>query len=137
MVHIDCERFPVIDLLTVDLLAEQRSPLGGTAAEHVDIGSVPSCPIEPLDQLVAGAIVLPKVGCCATDSGGNSLIVDSPYVDWAGILQAQEGPWLSGINRDYIEVSSVFSGIGTEHHVGHVLMSGCDRSVRGIDRILH
>ena len=31
----------------------------------------------------------------------------------------------------------VFAGIGTEHHVGDVLLSGCDRSVHGVDRILH
>ena len=60
-----------------------------------------------------------------------------PSVDWGGILRAQEGPWLPGINRDYVEVSSVFSSIGTEHHVGEVLLSGGDRSVRGIDRFLH
>ena len=30
-----------------------------------------------------------------------------------------------------------FSSIVTEHHVGQVLMSGCDRSVCRIDRILH
>ena len=66
-----------------------------------------------------------------------NLGIDPPHVDWAGILQAQDAPWLGGIDRDYIEVSSVFFGIGTEHHVGQVLMSSSDRSVRRIDRILH
>ena len=54
-----------------------------------------------------------------------------------GIFQAQDAPWLRGSDRNDIEVSLFFSGIGTEHHVGQVLMSGCDRSVRRIDRILH
>ena len=126
-----------IDPRSVDSLAEQRLALSGTAVEHVDTGLAQSCTTEPLDQLVAGTTVLPNVGCGATDSGDDNITFDPPCVDWARILQAQEGPWLSGINTDYVEVSSVFSGIGTEHHVGHVLMSGCDRSVRGIDRILH
>ena len=60
-----------------------------------------------------------------------------PCVDRACILKAREGPWLRGINRDYIEVSFVFSSIGTEHHAGNVLLSGCDRSARGLGRILH
>ena len=76
-------------------------------------------------------------GCGATKLVDNHLGIDPPQVDWAGILQAQDGPWLRGIDRNYIEVSSFFFGIGTEHHVGQVLMSSCDRSVRRVDRILH
>ena len=60
-----------------------------------------------------------------------------PHVDWAGIPLSQDGPWLKGIDRNYIEISLFFFGSGTEHHVGQVLMSSCDRSVRCVDRILH
>ena len=73
----------------------------------------------------------------ASDNSVDHFGIDPPHVDWSNILPEQGVPWLRGIGRNYIEVSFVFSGIGTEHHVGQVLMSGCDRSICRIDRILH
>ena len=105
IVLIDVDPSPVIVPLDGDPLAEQHSPLCATAAEPVDIGLVQSCTTEPLDQLAAGTIVLPNVGCGATDSDGSYVTFDPPCVDWDRILQAQEGPWLIEINRDYVEVS--------------------------------
>ena len=45
-------------------------------------------------------------GCCATEFVDDNLGIDPPQVDWAGIPLAQDGPWLRGIDRNYIEVSS-------------------------------
>ena len=51
-------------------------------------------------------------GCCATEFVDDHLGIDPPQVDWAGIPLAQDGPWLRGIDRHYIEVSLFFLGLG-------------------------
>ena len=47
-------------------------------------------------------------GCGATELVDDNLGIVPPHVDWAGIPLAQDGPWLKGIDRNYIEVSSFF-----------------------------
>ena len=47
-------------------------------------------------------------GCGATEFVDDNLGIVPPHVDWAGIPLAQDGPWLKGVDRTYIEVSSVF-----------------------------
>ena len=49
-----------------------------------------------------------EAGCGATELVDDSLGIFPPHVDWAGIPLAQHGPWLKGIDNNYIEVSSLF-----------------------------
>ena len=81
---------------------EQHSSVCNTVVDHVDDVSAHPCSTEQLVHSGVEATALQDAGREKTDHGGVSSTLLPPSVDWAGILRAQEGPWLRGVNRDYI-----------------------------------
>ena len=114
----------MLDQQNVDLFAEQHFPLCGTSVAGVDPGLLRPCQPESLDRRVDKNAGLSRAGCGATEFVDDNLGagccatelvdhlgIDPPQGDWAGIPLAQDGPWLRGVVRNYIEVS-FFLGLG-------------------------
>ena len=105
VVFVDDCHSPVTIPFDGALVVEQHSSLCNTGVDHVDAVLAHPCSIEQLVHGEVDATVLQDQGQQITDQGDVSSTLLPPSVDWAGILRAQEGPWLRGVNRDYIEVS--------------------------------